>query len=167
MDVNKTRASQSLQQDGDSDDDRHDAGRDGWFAAFPEVRLSAAFPYMATARTTDASARLLPLLNLPLAVRGIACCYDRNRGSSRMAATLAAIKSQLDAAFATVQLAMTARSFGHEDARVNAARCVSRTTREVKEALGEGHLSPSEIRLLEAKLSALGEASRRIPASSQ
>lgn len=81
-----------------------------------------------------------------------------------MKPTMASIKCELDAAFATVQSAMTGRNSGGEEAVQQARRCVLQTTRDVRNAVVEGHLSESEVRLLEAKLSALNEASRRMPA---
>jgi hypothetical protein len=77
---------------------------------------------------------------------------------------LGSLKSELDAAFAAVQLAMVPGKWGKDEARTLAFEQVTKIAAMVKVALAEQDRGEADKRLLQAKLRALMEAAGRIPA---
>jgi len=76
---------------------------------------------------------------------------------------LGSICSELDAAFATVQRASLRREAGYEDAQKVARDFVTAAVASINRRLSQAALSPTEIRLMEAKVKALIGAAARIP----
>ena len=75
------------------------------------------------------------------------------------------IRSELDAAFATVQAAMLRHEPGYEEAQSVTREFVLTTVANINRRVLEAALSPAETTLVEAKLKALIRAAARIPGS--
>ena len=73
------------------------------------------------------------------------------------------IHSELDTAFATVQKAILRHKAGYEDAQKMAREFVTETVASINRRLLHAALSPTETRLIEAKLRALIGSAARIP----